>query len=100
MIAIAGGNDIRCARYATYGTQELSDNIVTALAGRKACLMENHGMVVTGDSMSEALATTIEIESLAEQYTIGLLLGGVKTLSDEEMSRVHAKFAGYRQQTE
>lgn len=100
MIAIAGGNDIRCARYATYGTQELSDNIVTALAGRKACLMENHGMVVTGDSMSEALATTIEIESLAEQYTIGLLLGGIKTLSDEEMSRVHAKFAGYRQQRE
>lgn len=96
MIAVAGGNDIRCARYATYGTQELSENVITALDGRNACLMENHGMLATGKSLNDALATTIEVESLAQQYAISLLLGGTKTLSDDEMTKVHAKFADYR----
>lgn len=96
MIAIAGGNDIRCARYATYGTQELSKNVVAALEGRNACLMENHGMLATGKSLNDALATTVEVEALAEQYAISLILGGTKTLSEEEMERVQAKFAGYR----
>jgi L-fuculose-phosphate aldolase len=96
MIAVAGGNDIRCAPYATYGTQELSENVINAIEGRMACLMENHGMLATGKSLSDALATAIEVESLAEQYAISLLLGGTKTLSDEEMAKVHAKFADYR----
>ncbi len=97
MIAVAGGSDIRCARYATYGTQQLSENVVEALVGRKACLMENHGMLATGKSVSDALATTIEVEALAEQYVISVLLGGTKTLPDDEMDRVQAKFAEYRQ---
>jgi L-fuculose-phosphate aldolase len=96
MIAVAGGNDIRCAPYATYGTQELSENVINAIDGRKACLMENHGMLATGKSLSDAFATAIEVESLAEQYAISLLLGGTRTLSDEEMAKVHAKFADYR----
>lgn len=96
MIAVAGGNDIRCAPYATYGTQELSENVINAIEGRKACLMENHGMLATGKSLSDALATTVEVESLAQQYALSLLLGGTKILSDDEMTKVHAKFADYR----
>lgn len=96
MIAIAGGDDVRCARYATYGTQELSDNVINALDGRRACLIENHGMLAIGRSLSDALATAVEVESLAEQYAISLLLGGPRILSDKEMASVHTKFAAYR----
>lgn len=96
MIAMAGGNDVRCARYATYGTQELSDNVLDALEGRSACLMENHGMIATGKSLGDAVAMAVEVESLAEQYAICLLLGEPRILSEEEMARVHAKFVGYR----
>ena len=97
MVAVAGGPDIRCAPYATFGTQALSDHAVTALAGRRACLLSHHGMIAVGASLSGALALAIEVETLAEMYWRALLVGEPSLLPDEEMQRVLAKFATYGQ---
>ncbi|HVO90207.1 MAG TPA: class II aldolase/adducin family protein, partial [Casimicrobiaceae bacterium] len=95
MIAVAGGRDIRCAPYATFGTQELSDHAVRALQGRKACLLAHHGMIAVGASPKRALALAIEVETLAEMYWRALQIGEPEVLSDAEMERVIAKFATY-----
>jgi L-fuculose-phosphate aldolase len=99
MVAVAGGKDIRCAPYATFGTQELSDHAVAALAGRRACLLANHGMIAIGVSLDAALALAIEVESLAEMYWRAMQLGEPVPLPDAEMDRVLAKFATYGQQS-
>jgi L-fuculose-phosphate aldolase len=96
MVAVAGGRDIRCAAYATYGTQELSDNVLTALVDRRACLMANHGMVTIASTLAEALALAVEVEALAEQYWRAVQLGPPMLLDDAEMDRVLLKFASYR----
>lgn len=96
MVAVAGGSDIRCAPYATYGTQELSDNVVSALRERTACLIENHGMIAVASSISGAVSTAIEVEALAQQYVISELIGGPTLLSDAQMEDVLVKFADYK----
>ena len=68
MIAVAGGDSIRCAPYATFGTQQLSTNALKALNNRKACLLANHGMIATGKTLDDALALTVEVEALCEHY--------------------------------
>ena len=98
MVARFGGADVRCADYATFGTQELSDAIIAALDGRCACLMAHHGMVVFGRDCDHALALAVELETLCEQYWRVLQLGVPKLLADDEMQRVLAKFASYGQQ--
>ena len=98
MVARFGGADVRCAGYATFGTQELSDAIIRAMEGRNACLMAHHGMVVFGRDCEQALALAVELETLCEQYWRVLQIGAPKLLSDEEMQRVLVKFAGYGQQ--
>jgi L-fuculose-phosphate aldolase len=98
MVARFGGVDVRCAAYATFGSQELSDAIVSALEGRCACLMAHHGMVVFGRDLDHALALAVELETLCEQYWRVLQLGAPKLLSADEMARVMAKFATYGQQ--
>ena len=98
MVARFGGADVRCADYATFGTQALSDAIIRALEGRKACLMAHHGMVVFGRDCEQALVLAVELETLCEQYWRVLQIGAPKLLSDEEMQRVLAKFASYGQQ--
>ncbi len=95
MIAVAGGNDIRCAPYATFGTQALSDHALRALDGRRACLLAHHGMIAFGDSLAGALALAIEVETLAEMYWRTLQIGEPSLLSDAEMNEVIAKFATY-----
>ena len=95
MIAIAGGPDIRCAPYATFGTQELSDHALTALEGRRACLLANHGMIAVGDSLASALALAVEVEALAEQYWRALQIGEPVILPEDEMARVLEKFRTY-----
>jgi L-fuculose-phosphate aldolase len=95
MVAKAGGNDIRCASYATFGTQELSDQALIALEGRKACLLANHGMIATGPSLHEAVALAVEVEELAEGYWRSLQLGQPILLSDEEMATTLALFSTY-----
>jgi L-fuculose-phosphate aldolase len=97
MIAVAGGKDIRCAAYATFGTQQLSDHALGALEGRKACLLANHGMIAVGASLTAALALAVEVESLAEQYWRALQIGTPNLLSDVEMQIVLEKFRTYGQ---
>jgi len=97
MIAVAGGKDIRCAPYATFGTQELSDHAVAALTGRRACLLANHGMIAIGASLDAALALAVEVETLAEMYWRALQVGEPALLPDAEMARVLEKFATYGQ---
>ncbi len=95
MVALAGGNDIRCAAYATFGSQKLSDHVVTAMQDRNACLMANHGMVAAGDMPTSALALAVEVEALAEQYCSALQIGSPNLLGAEEMHAVLRKFASY-----
>lgn len=95
MVALFGGNDIRCSAYATYGTQELSDLVVAALKGRNAALMGNHGLIVLGPTLQRALALTVEAETLAMMYWRALQLGEPSLLPDDEVARVREKFATY-----
>jgi L-fuculose-phosphate aldolase len=95
MIAVAGGSDIRCSAYATYGTQALADAAVVALEGRQACLLANHGLVACGSSPDGALALAVEVEALAAQYWHARLLGEPVLLNEEEMARVRERFRDY-----
>lgn len=99
MVGIAGGDSIRCAEYATIGSQELGQSIVAALIDRKACLMANHGMVAIGDSISSAYKLAIEVENLAKQYCISLSSGEPVLLDEEEMKKIIEKFKQYGKQT-
>lgn len=98
MVAVAGGFDIRCAEYATFGTEELAESAVRALAGRTAALLANHGVIALGRTPAAALALAAEVENLAAQY-LTLLAAGLEPviLGDDEMERVIAKFADYGQ---
>ena len=96
MVALAGGNNIKCAEYATFGTKELSQNIIKALDGRKACLMSNHGQVAFGKSLSEAFELAEEIENICHQYINTIKLGNPKILSDEEMKKILDKTKNYK----
>ena len=95
MIARFGGTTVRCACYATFGTQPLSDATVAALQARNACLLANHGMVVYGRDLTHALALAIEFETLCEQYWRTLQLGAPVLLSDAEMAEVIERFKWY-----
>ena len=88
MTAVAGGTTIRCARYATFGTQALSDAALEALEGRLACLLGQHGQISLGKTPAAALALAIEVETLSRLYVQALTLGDPPILSDEEMVRV------------
>ena len=92
MTAVAGGHDIRCAPYATFGTQELSDGVVQALEGRLACLMAQHGQVAVGPTLDKALALAVEVETLARIYLQALALGEPPLLSGEQMEQVRHQF--------
>lgn len=95
MIAAAGGPTIRIAPYATYGTAELSRNALTALEGRSACLLANHGVIATGPSLKRALWLAGEVETLARQYVLAETLGSPRILPDDEIACVVEKFKGY-----
>ena len=95
MVAMAGGKDIRCAEYATFGTQALSDNALAALADRRACLLAHHGVIACGASLDAALALAIEVEHLARIYLQARTLGEPPRLPDDEMQRVLEKFGAY-----
>lgn len=97
MVAAAGGKDIPCARYATFGTQALSDAVLEALSARRACLMANHGLVAVGSDLQGALALAEEVEELAAQYWRARLLGEPVLLSDAEMDEVLERFRHYGQ---
>jgi L-fuculose-phosphate aldolase len=97
MVALAGGTDIRCAGYATYGTQRLSDAALAALAGRRACLLANHGVIALGESLAKALRLAEEVETLARMYLAALQMGEPIVLDDAEMAVVLDRFGTYGQ---
>ena len=99
MVAVAGGNSIRCAPYATFGTQALSDQALGALEERRACLLANHGMVATGENLKGALELAVEVEALCEQYWRALQIGKPNLLPDDEMVVVVEKFKTYHSRT-
>ena len=96
MIALAGGEDIKCAEYATFGTKELSENIIIALEDRSACLMSNHGQVAFGKNLNDAFELAQEVENICQQYIIALKIGKPKILSFEEMKKVLDKAKNYK----
>ena len=97
MVAKTGGPELRCARYATYGTEALSRHAVAALAGRRACLLANHGVVALGAGLKPARQLAEEVELLAMQYFVASTAGRPVILPRREMARVAAKFAAYGQ---
>lgn len=100
MIAAAGGSTIRCAPYALFGTQELSDHALAALKDRKACLLANHGMIATGRDLDQALTLCIEVENLCGQYWRARQIGEPRHLSEAQMAEVMEKFKTYGPQAE
>ena len=94
-VALAGGSDIRCAGYATFGTQELSDLALAALEGRRACLLANHGSVAYGESVEAAALLAEKVEALAQLYWQALQIGEPMLLDEAEMARVVEKFRTY-----
>ena len=96
MVALAGGEDIKCAKYATYGTRQLSKNILKALKNRKACLISNHGQIVFDENLPKAFELAEEVENLSLQYITALKIGRPKILSKEEMNKVLVKSKNYK----
>jgi L-fuculose-phosphate aldolase len=97
MIAVVGGDNIRCAPYALFGTQALSDSALPALQDRKACLLAHHGMLALGQDVAQALAIAVEVEDLCQQYWRLLQLGEPPLLSAEQMQQVQVQFKDYGQ---
>lgn len=95
MVAAAGGHDIRCAEYATFGTQALADNALAALQDRKACLLAHHGVIACADALDSALALAVEVENLARTYVVVRALGEPRLLDRAEMERVLERFRTY-----
>ena len=95
MIAVAGGRDVRCAPYATFGTEKLADAVIAAVDDRLACLMANHGMLVLGRDLDDAYKRAVEIETLAAQYLKALAIGKPNLLTVGEMAVVLEKFKSY-----
>lgn len=97
MIAAAGGGDVRCAEYATFGTAELSRKVLAALEARQGCLLANHGVVAVGDDLARAMRVGLEIERVAQVYWLTLAAGTPCLLARDEMARVVERFRGYGQ---
>ena len=96
MIALAGGDDIKCAEYATFGTKELSKNVIIALENRSACLMSNHGQVAFGKNLEDAFELAQEVENICLQYINAIRIGIPKLLSKKEMKIVLDKMKNYK----
>ena len=96
MVAMAGGKDIKCAKYATYGTRELSNNILKALKNRSACLIGNHGQIAFSKNLSKAFELAEEVENLSHQYITALKIGNPKILTLNEMKKVLGKAKNYK----
>ena len=95
MIAAFGGTDIRCADYATYGTKTLSENALEALEGRSGCLLANHGMIVAGGDLDQAMWLAVELETIAKQYYYSLLIGGPVVLPDSAVEEARESMQDY-----
>lgn len=92
------GGRVRVAPYATFGTQELADNVMAALAGRNGAILRNHGTVVYGAGLPEALDRAAKLEWVSALYWRAAQLGEPAELSDEqlELVKTQATNLGYR----
>ncbi len=95
MMAAFGGTCIRCADYATFGTEALSRAVLAAMQGRNACLMANHGMIAAGADLDRAMWLAVELETLARQYFNTLLIGGPVLLGEAEIADAAKSFGSY-----
>ena len=98
MVAKAGGDSIRCAEYATFGSEALSQNAIKSLDGRNACLLANHGMIALGETIDSAYKLAQEVENIAKQYCISKQFGEVVLLNGNEMKINLEKFKTYGKQ--
>ena len=96
MVGVAGGNNIKCAKYATFGTRNLSKNILSALKNRYACLISNHGQIAFGKNLDSAFELAQEVENICHQYINALRIGIPKVLSKKEMKIVLDKMKNYK----
>jgi L-fuculose-phosphate aldolase len=96
MIGVAGGEDIKCTKYATFGTRKLSNNILSALKNRSACLIGNHGQIAFGENLDKAFELAQEVENICNQYINALRIGIPKILSKKEMKIVLVKMKNYK----
>ena len=96
MVAVAGGEDLKCSKYATFGTKQLSRNIIKALKNRTACLIANHGQVALEESLDKAFELAQEVENICQQYIIALKMGEPKILSFSEMQKILEKVKNYK----
>lgn len=95
MLALLGGDSLRCAEYATFGTQALSENALVAMRERKACLLANHGMIAAGKNLADAYRNTVEVENLSELYLRALSVGEPVLLTPEQFADAQRQFVGY-----
>jgi L-fuculose-phosphate aldolase len=95
LVGVAGGSSVRCATYATFGTEELSRNTLAALEGRTACLLANHGLVALGRNLAAAFRVALEVERAAELYWRTLAVGEPVVLDHAEMERVIERLRDY-----
>ena len=96
MVGVAGGEDIKCTKYATFGTRKLSNNILSALKNRMACLIGNHGQIAFGENLDKAFELAQEVENICNQYINALRIGIPKILSKNEMKIVLGKMKNYK----
>ena len=96
MVGVAGGNDIKCSKYATFGTRSLSRNILSALKNRTACLMSNHGQIAFGKNLDYAFELAQEVENICHQYINAIRIGIPKILTNKEMKIVLSKMKNYK----
>lgn len=97
LVAHSGGKDIKCAKYATFGTKELAENALAAMEGRKAVLLANHGINVVGVGIEETFAITEQLEFCARLYWQARAIGNPVILEDEEMEHMVERFKTYGQ---
>jgi len=96
MVGVAGGEDIKCTKYTTFGTRKLSKNILSALKNRSACLIGNHGQIAFGENLDKAFELAQEVENICHQYINALRIGIPKILSKKEMKIVLGKMKNYK----
>lgn len=96
-IAIAGGNTIRCAEYASFGTWELAENSFKAMEDRYACFLANHGLLTCSYDLANAFSIAEETERMAEVYWRSKSVGEPKILADAEVDFMLEKFKTYGQ---
>ena len=100
MVAAFGGDTVRCAGYATFGTEELSKLALSAMEDRTACLLANHGMITLGRTLVEAMWRAVELEAIARQYVLSLQIGGPVLLAQDDMAAVRERFGDYGRQND